>query len=61
MPLPNGTIGVKKNPIIESPFIQSWDGEGVNPPPPGSFIRVTNSGENRVTNEDDLRITNSNE
>lgn len=57
MPLPNGPIGVKDNPLIKSPFIQDWD-QGVDFPPPGSDFRITNASEDRVTNAGDKRITN---
>lgn len=58
MPLPNGEIGIISNPLKESPFIQHWEGEGINPPPPGVDVRVTNNGDTRITNNDEVRITN---
>ncbi len=58
MPLPNGQIGIKNNPIIKSPFVQHWEGEGNNPPPPGSELMITESGLLMVTEiTDDFMIT----
>jgi hypothetical protein len=56
MPLPNGQIGIIKNPIKESPFIQSWR-EGNDFPPPASEFRITDSNEHRITDSGDNRIT----
>lgn len=49
MPLPNGKIGVKDNPLIKSPFVQHWDGEGSNPPPPTKYLMKTETGVLMVT------------
>lgn len=57
MPLPNGQIGVDKNPLKASPFVQSLE-LGVNFAPPGSEFRITNNGVYRITNDGDSRITN---
>lgn len=57
MPLPNGPIDPKHNPLITTPFYQIWDGEGINPPPPGTEIRITDSGLGRITDNNNLRIT----
>lgn len=47
-----------KPPIIESPFIQHWEGEGINPPPPGSELRITDNASFRITDTgDNNRIT----
>lgn len=62
MPLPDGKLGVNTddNPLVKSPFIETWTGTGINPPPFGNDARVTNFGDNRITNVDfDLRITNT--
>jgi len=60
MPLPNGTLGIsrKDNPMVFSPFVQHVFGEGINPPPPGSSIMITETGVNMITEiNDDLMIT----
>jgi hypothetical protein len=56
MPLPNGTMGVANNPLLESPFIQEFIFGGISPPPPGSFIIseigqfvITETGDNMIT------------
>jgi hypothetical protein len=47
-----------KPPIIESPFVKHWEGEGNNPPPPKNDIIVTESGNHMVTElTDSLLIT----
>ena len=58
MPLPNGVIGIKENPLKVSPYTQPIE-IGVNFAPPGSDFRITNDSSNRITNDGDFRITNT--
>lgn len=56
----NGTIsgvinGLTSNPLINSPFIQTWSQAG-DFPPAGSAFRVINDGSKRVTNSGDSRV-----
>lgn len=47
-----------KPPIIESPFVKHWEGEGINPPPPESDLIITESGNQMITElTDSLLIT----
>lgn len=55
----NGRNFGKIDLLNKSPFIQHWDDAGVNPPPPGFDVRITNSADNRITNDGDIRITNT--
>lgn len=58
MPLPNIFNWLRKPPIIESPFVQHWEGDGINPPPPETHIIITEIGAQMVTeNTNSLLIT----
>ena len=59
MPLPNGQIGITSNPMLKSPFVQHWQGEGINPPPPSSELMITEVGGLQMRTEisNDLMIT----
>lgn len=62
MPLPNGKLGItdEDNPLINTPFIETWSGTGIVPPPFNRDVRITNDGSRRITNIDfDIRITNT--
>lgn len=43
--------------LNDSPFIQAWEGEGAIPPPPGTGLRITDSGSYRITDAGNYRIT----
>lgn len=49
MPLPNIFNWLRKPPIFESPFIQHWEGEGINPPPPETNNIITELGSYMIT------------
>lgn len=51
-------LGNDANLLLKTPFIQHWEGEGINPPPPESELRITNEDDIRITNDGDRRITN---
>jgi hypothetical protein len=53
----NGRAFGKIDPLNHTPFTQYWDGEGINPPPPETAIRITDDGSRRVTDSGDTRIT----
>jgi hypothetical protein len=53
----NWSVSSILQPLIASPFIQHWDGAGINPPPPGTSLRITDAGEYRITDSGDYRIT----
>jgi hypothetical protein len=38
-------------------FSQHWEDANVNPPPPGSEVRITDAGDTRITDSGDIRIT----
>lgn len=58
MSLTNIFRWLTKPPIIESPFVQHWEGEGNNPPPPGTELRIADNGALRITDTgDNNRIT----
>lgn len=58
MSLTNVFKWLTKPPIVESPFIQHWEGEGNNPPPPQNNIIITESGSHMITElTDSLLIT----
>lgn len=58
MSLPNIFRWIIKPPIVESPFVQHWEGAGNNPPPPGSDLIITESGSHMITETtDSLLIT----
>lgn len=58
MPLPNFGVNTTENPLLNTPFIQTWQ-QNDGTPPPGTEFRITNSDEHRVTNDGDTRITNT--
>ena len=44
--------------INHTPFIQYWDGENINPPPPETMVMITESGIEMITEiTDSLMIT----
>ena len=49
----------KGNPLIKSPFIQTFDVGGSFPPPPTSEFRITDAGEQRITDGGENRITDN--
>jgi len=53
----NGRGFGKTDFLIHNPFVQFWDGEGVNPPPPETRLRITDSGQVRLTDSGISRIT----
>jgi hypothetical protein len=58
MQLPNIFNWLRKLPLVETPFIQHWDGEGINPPPPETNIIITELGAQMITElTDSLIIT----
>jgi len=44
-------------PLLVSPFIQHWSDAGINPPPPGTSIMITEIGENMITENGNYMIT----
>ena len=48
---------LKKSPLLNTPFVQKWDDAGINPPPPGTSLRITDADEYRITDSGDYRIT----
>lgn len=53
----NYSVGARKSPLTASPFVQHWIDAGINPPPPGSDLRITDDGSYRITDSGDYRIT----
>lgn len=52
----NFPIGIGRNPLIHSVFVQSFEEQGDFPPPTSSF-RITDASELRVTDDGSKRIT----
>lgn len=50
-------IGIGRNPLVNSVFVQSFQEHGDFPPPPASEFRITDGSEQRVTDIGDKRIT----
>lgn len=57
MQLFNGAFRGLIKALVRSPFSQHWEDAGINPPPPGSDLRITDAGEYRITDSGDYRIT----
>lgn len=53
----NNGATLNKPPLLFTPFQQHWIDAGINPPPPGTDLRITDAGENRTTDGGDYRIT----
>lgn len=53
----NGRNFGKTDLLQHSPFVQYWDDSGINPPPPGTAVRITDASENRITDDGNIRIT----
>lgn len=56
MKLNNDQFG-KADYLTKPIFNQYWEGEGINPPPPGSNLRITDSAQIRITDNLIERIT----
>lgn len=52
----NFPIGIGRNPLIHSVFVQGFE-EGGDFPPPTTYFRITDASEQRVTDGGDKRIT----
>jgi hypothetical protein len=50
-------IGLGRNPLVHSLFVQQFDEHGDHPVPPGSSLRITDSSDIRDTDGGDNRIT----
>lgn len=58
MPFPSDPLTSEHSPILRSPFVQHWCGEGINPPPPGTALMITEGGEYMLTeNTNNLMVT----
>ncbi len=49
-------IGIRNNPIVESPYVQKYSTGGAVPPPPGDNRMITESGDNMITEDGDYMI-----
>ena len=56
MPLPNGQMGVDRNPLKESPFILPIE-RGVNSPPPGVEFFIYDSNDFIIFDSGDNAIS----